>query len=59
MTNPYLDVDKKVMAEIYTSSEPMDNLEILCDVHDSRWPGSGKDLESCEYMAERLTKYGL
>ncbi|MCW4012835.1 MAG: hypothetical protein NWF07_07560 [Candidatus Bathyarchaeota archaeon] len=43
MTNPYLEVDKKIMSEIYTSSEPMDNLEILCDVHGSRFPGQPGD----------------
>jgi len=54
MTNPYLDVDKKLMAEICTSSEPMDNLKVLCDVYGSRFPGSAGDRPSVEYMAEKL-----
>ena len=36
MENPYLKVDKKMVSEVYTSSEPMDNLKVLCDVYDSR-----------------------
>ncbi len=59
MDNPYLDVDKKIMSEIYTSSEPMDNLKVLCDVHGSRFPGTPGDLGSVKYMVERLESYGV
>jgi len=31
----------------------------LCDEYGSRWPGSGMDKASCEYMAEKLKSYGL
>lgn len=31
----------------------------LCDEYDSRWPGSGLDKASCEYMAEKLRGYGV
>ena len=57
--NPYLDVDKKIMAEIYTSSEPMDNLKVLCDVYGSRFPGTKGDLRSVKWMVKRLKKYGI
>ena len=57
--NPYLDVDKKIMAEIYTSSEPMDNLKVLCDVYGARWPGTPEDIGSVKYMVEKLESYGL
>ncbi|MCW3979723.1 MAG: M28 family peptidase, partial [Candidatus Bathyarchaeota archaeon] len=57
--NPYLDVDKKIMAEIYTSSEPMDNLKVLCDVYGSRFPGTKDDLRSVKWMVKRLKKYGI
>ncbi|MCW4049424.1 MAG: M28 family peptidase, partial [Candidatus Bathyarchaeota archaeon] len=56
--NPYLDVDKKIMAEVYTSSEPMDNLKVLCDVHDSRFPGTPGDKGSVDYMVEKFKEYG-
>ena len=58
LVNPYLEVDKKIMAEIYTSSEPMDNLEVLCDVHDSRFPGTPGDKGSVDYMVEKFKEYG-
>ncbi|HUV33720.1 MAG TPA: M28 family peptidase [Candidatus Desulfaltia sp.] len=58
LANPYLDVDKKVMAEVYTSSEPMDNLKVLCDVHGSRFPGSAGDRPSVDYMVKKLEEYG-
>ena len=40
LKNQHLEVDKKIMADIYTSSEPMDNLEVLCDIYGSRFPGT-------------------
>jgi len=58
LTNPYLDVDKKILAEIYTSREPMDNLEVLCDVHGSRFPGTPGDRGAVDYVVEKLKEYG-
>jgi len=57
--NPYLDVDKKIMAEVYTSSEPMDNLKVLCDVYGSRFPGTRGDLASVKWMVKKLKGYGV
>jgi Iap family predicted aminopeptidase len=57
--NPYLEVDKKIAAEIYTSSEPMDNLKVLCDVHGSRFPGTKGDLGSVKWMVKKLKEYGI
>jgi len=59
MANPYLDVDKKIVSEIYTSSGIMDNLKVLCDVYGSRFPGTPGDIGSVKYMVEKLTEYGL
>jgi aminopeptidase YwaD len=59
LDNPNLEFDKKVVAEIYTSSEPMDNLNVLCDVHGSRFPGTKGDLGSVKWMVERLKGYGI
>jgi Zn-dependent M28 family amino/carboxypeptidase len=59
LENPYLEVDKKIVSEVYTSSEPMDNLKILCDVHGSRFPGTPGDLGSVKYMVEKLKGYGI
>jgi Zn-dependent M28 family amino/carboxypeptidase len=46
------------MAEVYTSSEPMDNLKVLCDIHDSRFPGTPGDKGSVDYMVDKLKNYG-
>jgi Zn-dependent M28 family amino/carboxypeptidase len=59
LENPYLEVDKKIISEVYTSSEPLDNLKILCDVHGSRFPGTPGDLGSVKYMVEKLKGYGF
>jgi hypothetical protein len=58
LVNPYLDIDKKIVAEVYTSSETMDNLKILCDVHDSRFPGTPGDRGSVDFMIKKLKLYG-
>lgn len=57
--NPYLKVDKKIASEVYTSSEPMDNLKVLCDVYDSRFPGTKGDLGSVKWMVKKLKRNGL
>ena len=59
MVNPYADLDKRILGEVYGSTETMDNLIVLCDEYNSRWPGSGDDLKACEYMAGKLEGYGL
>ena len=57
--NPYLEVDKKIVSEVYTSTEPMDNLKVLCDVYGSRFPGTPGDLGSVKWMVEKLKSYGV
>jgi len=57
--NPYLDVDKKIVSEIYTSSESMDNLKVLCDVYGSRFGGTPGDFASVKWMVEKLKGYGI
>jgi Iap family predicted aminopeptidase len=59
MKNPYLDIDRWIVAEIYTSSALLDNLEVLCDVYGSRSTGSPDDLAAVEWMVETLKSYGL
>jgi aminopeptidase YwaD len=59
LSNPYLEIDKKIVSEIYTGSEPMENLKVLCDVHDSRFPGTPGDLASVKYMVKKMEEYGL
>ena len=59
MGNPYAELDKRVLGEVYGSTETMDNIVVLCDEYGSRWPGSGDDRASCEYMVGKLEEYGL
>lgn len=58
MGNPHIEVDKKIISEVYTSSETMDNLEVLCDIHGSRFPGLPGDKNSVDYIIEKLKEYG-
>jgi Iap family predicted aminopeptidase len=55
----YREIDKQILGDIYSSTEPRENLIQLCDEYDSRWPGSGNDRLACEYMVEKLKEYGL
>lgn len=50
---------ERVLGDIYSSAEPLDLVVELCDEYDSRWPGSGMDKQSCEYMAGKMRGYGL
>ena len=59
LTNPYEKIDKRILGEIYGSTETMTNITILCDEYGSRWPGSGDDKSACEYMVKKLEEYGL
>ncbi len=59
MKNPYLEVDRRIAAEVYTSSALLDNLEVLCDVYGSRSTGSPEDLASVEWVVETLKGYGV
>lgn len=52
-------VVKRVLGDIYGSVEPLEVVTELCDEYDARWPGSGMDLASCEYIAEKLREHGL
>lgn len=58
MGNPYREVDSQILGNIYSSSEPMENLTILCDEYGSRTAGSG-DRGACEYMKSKFEEYGL
>jgi Iap family predicted aminopeptidase len=59
MLNKFAEIDKRVLGEVYGSTETMELVTTLCDEYDSRWQGSGQDYESCLYMAEKLESYGL
>lgn len=59
MKNPYADVDRQIVSEVYTSSTLFDNLEVLCDVYGSRATGSPDNLGAVEWVVETLKGYGV
>ena len=40
MNNPYLSLDQQIVGDVYTSSEVMNNLAVLCDEFGSRFAGT-------------------
>ena len=57
--NPYLEIDKAILGESYSSTEAMDNLTVLCDEYGSRFPGTPGEKGSVDFMVEKLKSYGL
>jgi aminopeptidase YwaD len=59
MLRTYKETDRRILGEAYESVETLENVTTLCDDYDSRWPGSGYDKSSCDYIAGKLEDYGL
>ena len=59
MKNPYLNIDQKIVGDIYTSSEVMDNLSILCDDFGSRFGGTEGERLAAEFIMDKFKQYGL
>jgi Zn-dependent M28 family amino/carboxypeptidase len=59
MTNPYISLDQKIVGDIYTSSEAMDNLSTLCDDFGSRFGGTEGERLAAKFIQDKLTEYGL
>ncbi len=57
--NPYLDIDRAMLGDIYTSTETLDNLTVLCDDFGSRSPGTPEERAAAEFMRDRLISYGI
>lgn len=57
--NPYLEVDRRMVGDIYTSTEVMDNLTVLCDDFGARFPGTPQERQAAEFIVETLRRYGL
>lgn len=58
MTSTYEKIDKKILGDVYTSTEPYDNLIALTDFG-SRFGGTKSEKQAVEYMLNKLTSYGL
>ena len=57
--NPYLEIDRQIMGDTYTSSEVMDNLTILCDDFGSRFGGTQGERDAADFIRAKLEAYGL
>ncbi len=57
--NPFLKTDRKIVGDIYTSSEAMDNLIVLCDEFGARFAGSQEEQLASEFMKAKMESYGL
>ena len=57
--NPYIDLDRLMLGDIYTSNEAMDNLMVLCDDFGARAAGTPDERAAAEFLAQCLTKYGF
>jgi len=57
--NPYLEIDRKMVGDIYTSREVMESLTVLCDDFGSRFPGTPEERKAAEFMAAAFERYGL
>ena len=59
MNHPYLELDRAMLGDIYTRTEPMDNLMVLCDRFGSRTPGTPEERGAAEFLRGKLEEYGL
>ena len=57
--NPYLAIDQQMVGDIYTSSEVMDTLTVLCDDFGSRFGGTPGERQAAEYLKAKMEEYGL
>ncbi len=59
MTNPHLSLDQKIVGDIYTSGESMENLSVLCDDFGSRFGGTEGEHLAAEFIKAKYEEYGL
>lgn len=57
--NPFLTIDQQIIGDIYTTTEIMDNLTILCDEFGSRFGGTPGEKLAADFMLAKLAAYGL
>ena len=58
-TNHHLPLDQKIVGDIYTSPEAMDNLSRLCDDFGSRFGGTEGERLAADFIQTKFEKYGL
>jgi Zn-dependent M28 family amino/carboxypeptidase len=58
-SNPFLAFDQQIVGDVYTSSEAMDNLIVLCDEFGSRFGGTEGERQAAEFFQAKMEAYGL
>ncbi len=59
MSGKLSDVERNILGEIYSSSEAMDNLTVLCDEYGGRFVGTPENRAAAEFILSRFEKYGF
>jgi len=57
MSGKLSDVERKLLGEIYSSSEAMDNLTVLCDEYGGRFVGTPENRAAAEFTLSKFEKY--
>ncbi|MGC9335671.1 MAG: M28 family peptidase, partial [Anaerolineae bacterium] len=57
--NRFLAADRQIVGDIYTSTEAMDNLVVLCDDFGSRFGGTEGERRAAEFFKTKMEEYGL
>jgi Iap family predicted aminopeptidase len=57
--NPFLPTDQQIVGDVYTRTEAMDNLIVLCDEFGSRFAGTEGERLAAEFLKAKLEEYGL
>lgn len=57
--NPFVEVDRLMVGDIYTNNEVMENLLVLCDDLNGRFAGSAEEKLAAEFIENKLASYGL
>jgi Zn-dependent M28 family amino/carboxypeptidase len=57
--NPFLSTDKLIVGDVYTNTEAMDNLIILCDDFGSRFGGTPGERQAAKFFKATMEEYGL
>lgn len=57
--SPLLTVDRALLGDIYTSTEVMDNLTVLCDDFGSRFGGTEGERQAVDFIQAKMNAYGL
>ncbi len=57
--NPFLEIDRLIVGDIYTSDEALENLLVLCDRLNGRFAGSEEEALAADFIEEKLSAYGL